>query len=451
MAWVDSPEDIAVKTAAKRDLSFLKEVLRVTHAGTTVMSSPCQGCGGSHCLQVGQSKDSAGEWFWHCHKGCGNGDVLSALKVFENKSFKEIMTLLRQRYGRSIGPAERKEFDEQRQRDLKNKVFDVVQKQSETKPEPVLDAPRAEAFIQKHHEYLLKRMSIVSENERGLSEDVIRRYRIGYCEGERLVFKPWSPNGAMIQGAWVLPITNKENSLKSVRLHFEIKPEKCGKVISAPFGTCPAFDQEKDITPIHSYHGMFPDPETLRPDMGFEFDADRNWWIRQMPEKLRPSWEMKVSEERLAVAYAKKVDVEDLDMPGMDEAIDRAFQVMKKQIMTAVCKSANIGEDEARKRAEWDRYIFICPGELKALAMLSAGFMATAPTSGESWMPTPEWLNKFQGQKVCVFYDADAPKKNEKTGKVTNTGIDFAKKWTTLLLQHGASHVVAKCGGRKEK
>ncbi len=457
MAYEESAETKAVKTAAKRDLGFLKDILKVSLTGEKILHAPCPICGDKTCLQIGEASESPGEWFWKCHKGCGGGDVLSAMKTVENRTFKDVLSFIHKKYGNSSSsagrPAPRNLPPEQRNGVAAKPVF------NKQKADPVLDLPRANDFIEKHHEYLIKRLEIVAENERGLSEDIIRKYKIGYIENERLIFRPWNLSGMLIMGAWVIPITDGKGELKSVRLHFEQQPEGFkGKVMSAPFGTMPAWEQKNNISPIHSWSGLWPDPSILLPQAGSEFTADRNWWVNQIPASLYPKWQMKVEEEKFQVAYTNQCDVDSLPNRLMDQAIDSAYEVMRAEITKAVCRAQNMGEDDIKRKAQWDRYIFICPGELKALAALSAGLMACAPTAGENWTPTQEWLEKFSGQKVCVFYDDDPPKKHvmnpgtpNQIEKVQCTGIDSARKWTSLLLAHGASHVIAKCGGKKEK
>ncbi len=53
--------------------------------------------------------------------------------------------------------------------------------------------------------------------------------------------------------------------------------------------------------------------------------------------------------------------------------------------------------------------LYLCPGELKAVVMLSSGFNATAPTSGENKFPQRlvDRISKCKPGKVCVVFDDD--------------------------------------------
>lgn len=56
--------------------------------------------------------------------------------------------------------------------------------------------------------------------------------------------------------------------------------------------------------------------------------------------------------------------------------------------------------------------LYICPGELKALAMIGAGMAATSPTAGESTL-RPELVRRIiraKPQKTFITFDDDAPK-----------------------------------------
>jgi hypothetical protein len=54
--------------------------------------------------------------------------------------------------------------------------------------------------------------------------------------------------------------------------------------------------------------------------------------------------------------------------------------------------------------SEW---LYLCPGELKAAAVLSAGRAATSITTGESFRWTPGAVQRLAGRRVCVVFDDD--------------------------------------------
>lgn len=53
------------------------------------------------------------------------------------------------------------------------------------------------------------------------------------------------------------------------------------------------------------------------------------------------------------------------------------------------------------------RWLFLCGGELKALAMICAGFWATSPMTGENNFWTPEILSRLAGLRICILFDDD--------------------------------------------
>jgi len=75
----------------------------------------------------------------------------------------------------------------------------------------------------------------------------------------------------------------------------------------------------------------------------------------------------------------------------------------------------DLAEWQARKSfgaanalVEYDgRWLFLCGGELKALAMICAGFWATAPMTGENNFWTPEILSRLADLRICILFDED--------------------------------------------
>ncbi len=52
-------------------------------------------------------------------------------------------------------------------------------------------------------------------------------------------------------------------------------------------------------------------------------------------------------------------------------------------------------------------WLYLCPGELKAAAVLSAGRNATSVTTGESFRWTPAQVARLMGRRVCIVFDDD--------------------------------------------
>jgi acetyl esterase/lipase len=135
----------------------------------------------------------------------------------------------------------------------------------------------------------------------------------------------------------------------AVKLHFEHPPTGHPKLLWAPFGTVPDPGQTK---PRHGLATLWPWPQ--------------------------PPYER---EERAAIAEYDAADW----FPSRAEA--EAFA--------------------DRDTPDDGKWLHLCPGELKALAVLSAGLPATAITGGEAHRWTPALLAPFRGRRVCLVYDED--------------------------------------------
>ncbi len=122
--------------------------------------------------------------------------------------------------------------------------------------------------------------------------------------------------------------------------------------------------------------------------------------------------------------------------------------------MAFVCRSLDASTGSASAKtgdgADWNDVIFLCPGELKAAAVLSAGFRATAVTGGEGWIPPPGVLSSLAGLRVCVLYDDDPPRRKPNK-EIEQTGHWWGHQMVLALREVGAVWVSAKCGGRKTK
>jgi len=55
-----------------------------------------------------------------------------------------------------------------------------------------------------------------------------------------------------------------------------------------------------------------------------------------------------------------------------------------------------------------DELLYLCPGELKAAAILSAGDAATSTCAGESHQWTPGQIELFRDREIALLYDDDA-------------------------------------------
>lgn len=449
--------------AAKSDLSYLKQVLGIHSDRTAHWNSPCPCCQGQTCMQWGPDKKYHGQWYWHCNKCGAGGDIVEALTKAGGMSYADAFRKIRDEYG---GREPKKKPPSNGSSNGNGHHAPEQEIYSQPKPEPVLDMAMAEAAIQKHHEYLLKHLDMVKKWRRGLSHEVIVRYRVGFVEMADL--PSTSGKKMFVPGAWLLPITDAENKLKGVRVHFEEKPHwnvgECPKTLWAPFGTDPPYGKRKlddgtevDSKPVHSYYGLWPHPDTLQQKRKADFSMDAAWYIQRVPERgeLRDKFDTSYEANKLFLASSLSVNTDALTAPQLWDCKLQAFEEHKASLMDAVLKTA----DKISSKVDWSSYLFITPGELKALSALSAGLMATAPTGGENWLPRPETFNKLSGQKICMFYDADPPKRiwidkedhSKGVRKIFNPGLDWATKWCACLTKHGAAHVILKQGGQRTK
>ncbi len=472
--------DDAEVTAARSDLSYLKNVLGIASEKSSDFNSPCPLCGGKHSLQWGPDKKRLGQWYWNCNKCNKGGDILSALKETTGHEWRDIYKRIRADFkGRVPQQSAHDTYHAnnaaQHNGTLNGHVKllpapDPEIKFSADRPEPSLDMARAEAYVQEQHEYLLRNPHIPSKWKRGISDEVIRKYRLGFVEFGEMKFYPWSKSGLAIPAAWVLPITDADGVLKGVKLHFEERPHyndgECPKCMWLPFGMKPGYERHQlpdgkwvvDSKPIHNHYCLWPHPSTLLPRVINDFSMDWEWYVSRMPDKLRQKWADQLLGAKYMVALELSKTEDDLDASEVGRACEKAFETMKKEIMSAVC-----GAEEKKVKTtgeDWSNFTFICAGELKALAAESCGLMACAPTSGEgNWLAPAHLLSKFAGQQMCVFGDEDPPhrvfksdKEGNKTFLKTNcTGMDFCSKWSAALYAVGAARVITKLGGHRGK
>lgn len=85
--------------------------------------------------------------------------------------------------------------------------------------------------------------------------------------------------------------------------------------------------------------------------------------------------------------------------------------------------------------------LYLCPGELKALAMIGAGLPATSPTAGESQLPE-RLIKRIQRTKpgqVCIVYDDDESKR--RNGLWINAGHAWRDAVSRQLAEVGLSAV----------
>ena len=532
MAYVRTPEEEEFLHRVKCDLAYFKRALGIKSDRSSEMHAECPFCGDKSGFQFGQSKTRLGEHFYHCH-ACGqNGDTFSALNLMGRMSMRDVFKKVRADFGGQTPQTEREKYHTQRQRELQQHArtarhtngtqaqsnghvdldFSEFQPQAPVRPpalsanrgyalpapsfvenqqpivhqpkltEPVLNLDLANQFMETHHKHLLDNFELMKKWKRGISRDVVEKYKLGFGEHFPVKFRPWS-RPVIVPAAWVLPVTNEKGELKGVKIHceesytrYDGKPgEKC---FWMPFGTLPAWqkeDKEKgllEIKPEHSYKTLWPHPDTLQQKTMNDFSLEASWWIERIPDKLRGKFQNKVQEQKILMAYEKAIEDHLLDSPSIWECNLKAFDALKKEIMDAVMKTDDVFKkpDEPvvadKPRTDWSKFIFVCPGELKALAVESMGYMATGWTGGESSLAPPELLSKFAGQAVCLPCDEDPPKRvfkklnNEivrdaegrpEVTRINCAGKSWGSKWGEALTMYGVDKLAIRYGGQKVK
>lgn len=439
--------DDPIILAAKQDFEFGYSILGLRGPSN---HGECPFCGDKTCLRAGPMRDDPSIFGWQCMKGCGKGTVIDALMLMEKKDFKTVAQDLRKKYGsggqyhvKRVAPQPRQSRPEQE------------------RIEPVLDMDRAIEFRDKAHKHLLNNLHLVKTFRRGLTEEVIIRHKVGFIENTPLFF-PGSRNGWNIPASWTLPVDapwmKMPNPMtpivKGIKLHMEIRPPNWpSKSLWAPFGTKPDYDPEKDIKPQHSFYGLWPHPSLIEPPR-VAINTDIASWIKRIPQgsKIEQQFEDEKKYQTEFMAIDQKIMDTDLSPSDRWEAITRAFNVLRKDIIKAVreAESKSIKEEVDDDVPNWLDFIFLCPGELKALAVESCGYMATSVTGGEGWMPPQRVMEPLEGAKVIICRDDD-PIRLDTSGKSRCAGRMWASRMDAALRRVNVSCILHMSLGQRMK
>jgi len=222
----------------------------------------------------------------------------------------------------------------------------ILPRAAQTRSEPILPVPdlkRMAPFVQWAHNQLMCRPEL---QEKWLKH---RGLSIEVATRYQLVFvERCRSNGREVRDAWTIPIPDPDGHLRAVKLHRENPPPNVKKGSWATFGTRP--DPGNDH-PRHGWSTLFPWPNS---------DTALAW------------------AERAAIAeHNGRLS------PGAAEAL----------------ADHDVPVDSA--------WLYVCPGELKALAVLSAGRAATGITGGENFRWTPYLVAPFRRHRVVILYDDD--------------------------------------------
>lgn len=430
----DDPEVLALK----QDPAAMCQAFGVPRLA---YHNPCPFCGDKDALSLFHKKDTS-FIFYKCHKCNNAGTVFEAIMRLHGCTFPQAKEHL---LGRRTTPLPKP--IPPKPRDPNKPIRDI----------PVLDLDKTEKLVAAANNFLLDNLQFVKDYKRGLSEAVIQKYRIGllYDTTWRL-YDSGAPH--RFRATWVIPVTDLDGVVRGVKLHHQMKPvlpngkEFEAKCNWAPFGTEPKQDREKGIQPNHSYYTLWPHPsklDTFDPD----FTLDPVWWVNQIDKNsdLYERWHLQLQMEQSSIAYALGIHVKDLEPHHIGQSFTNSYSIMGKEIRRHVQqargKIALREPDPTQVEPDPDEYIFLCPGELKGLALESEGFRAVTMTGGESWTPTADEMEWFRGRRVCLPYDDDVT--IEREGRLINAGRKWGMKMTQILRHVRAKEIIAIPGGQK--
>lgn len=437
----------------KQDASLLKSVLNIKTDGN---HCPCPLCGDKTSLRVTiDSKNASGVWLWQCMKGCGQGTVIDALMKTRNMAAGAAIAELKRMVGLPASSPSHRPAPQTPSHPPPQPALYQSRPLDKQYPEPHIDQERAQMFVAYAHEELIERKELHKWlDKRKISIEVATKYRIGFLDS--FAIKMLGKNGRpdfdwLVESAWVLPITNAKDQLMAVKLHFEVPQQRFkGKSIWMPFGTWPKHDRNRNIMPHHSYHTLWPTLQSQRkPVPKFEDIHNIQWWVARANADLRDEFNQALECEKLGMAHHLTKCVEDLTNSELEQCLQLAFETKRVEIQKYVTTQAI--KKGGRSLDELNRYDFVVfsPGELKALAEISAGERATAITGGEGSLPPSHMFAVFQGMRVLIKHDDDIPWVNENNKRTFCSGRTFVHHLTSILYAHNAVAVKEAPHGRK--
>jgi len=192
---------------------------------------------------------------------------------------------------------------------------------------------------------------------RGISEQTMRRFGVAFFEGLTLRGRrSWS-----YTYSWLLPV-HHEGRVVAVKVHRDLPLPGESKGAWLPTGRAGE----------HGLAALFPAPEVL--DWHALPFSPSDW-----PPELQERFEREREDARLWHPWADDFEIDEI-------------------------AEAKLAWHAPRS----DDWIFLAPGELKSLALLSAGLPATSVTTGEGMRWTRHMVSRLEGRKVCVVFDDDA-------------------------------------------
>lgn len=437
----------------KQDFSLIQSVLGIQKDGN---HCPCPLCGDKTSLRVSQdSKTGSGVWLWQCMKGCGKGTVVDAIMATKKLPIAQAIAELKRMAGITDSPAAKRPPQAPRNTGNGNTMLPPPPPVDKVNSEPTIDQDRANQFIEYAHQELVGRPELHKWlTKRRVSMEVATKFRLGFIDS--FVIKMLGKNGRPdfdwpVNNAWVLPITNDQDKLMAVKLHFEVAQKSFkGKSLWMPFGTWPKHDRHRNIMPQHSYYTLWPHLGSQRkPLPKFEDIHNINWWICRASTSLRDEFNQAFEMEKLTLAEKISKLPDDFSASELEHCLQLAFESKRAEIQKYVNTHALKQADPkliSKKRYD---YVVFAPGELKALAEITAGERATSCTGGEGALPPPSMFSVFQGHNVLIKHDDDIPWINETTSRHQCAGRAFVYKLASMMYTHHAREVREYAHGRQ--
>lgn len=412
--------------AIKRSPKLLLEIFGLEKVGA---GQKCP-CGSSDALSIYRKSE---RWNFKCHSCGKQGTAIDALVAFKGMEPAAAIKECAERLGLNNGNGNGRKFQPVAKEEGPAESSDTP---DQTYPE--LDLDKAEDLIKKSHDNLLNNEAIQEKwmAKRGLSLEVVEKYRIGFL-------------GDANYAGWVFPLTNHKGKLLAVKRHLEVMP--------------PPPPGEKDkgksrwvksvcLGEQSAVRAFWPHPFMQAPVGSQLFNSDGASWLSRLPmnSALMAEWQQKLEFNKNALAVetmkdGKVTHPDDFTPDQLEFCFNQTWDDLGGKIQGEVLRlTPSMGQDIESGLDDW---MFLCPGELKALAMISGGLSATSFTHGENTPPEVEELRCFRGRRVAVFYDEDIPKL--RNGKIICTGMRWAATVAARLKLAHALEVRILTGGRK--
>lgn len=354
----------ASQSEAKADLELLGSILGI-EARTGKHRCPFHDDIGPS-LSIRQ-KD--GVYRWKCFAGCGGGTVIDALAKRDSIPTEEACI----RLGGNPNAIPRRY----------RRIAHCELKSGVEQPPPIPRALRLDSAMNAIREQVaaLPKDMLVALRQRGILSTICERFNVSFF----LSIKFGEKNDYF--ASWLIPVPDETGNFKAIKIHREVPRSDESKSAWLPVGMF------ADGQPQHRFNTLWPSPEIYDADSLPDFIIDWPLDLQDRFEALREEWR----------SYYIGI-LNDCDFVA-DEQAERIVREEQKRT-------------NPRKDAGW---LILNPGELKALACVSAGLHSTAITAGESHKWTRSLVERLSGRRVAILYDDDT------------AGVDFRDRTISVL------------------